>query len=85
MVKVKLYNPKSPLAKAYVGDKVRINYVHDDDSNKLRERVGHVGTVLGRTSYTNPHTPGNRYYVQFEDGYVGGFESWLFDNVSQEK
>ena len=74
-----LYNPKSPLAKAVAGDSVRINYVHSDDSDKLRARVGKIGKVLGRTSYF--YTPGNRYYIQFEDGYVGGFESWLFERA----
>jgi hypothetical protein len=74
-----LYNPKSPLAKAVVGDSVKINYVHADDSLQLQARVGKVGKVLGRTRYSN--TPGNRYYIQFKDGYVGGFESWLFERA----
>lgn len=78
-VTVELYNPKSPLAKVRVGDQARVNYVHDDDSERLRERVGAVGTVLGRTNYM--WTPGNRYYLQFEDGYVAGFESWLIEKV----
>lgn len=79
-LKVELYGPKSPLAKARIGDLVKIKYVHQDDSKRLKSRVGQVGTVLGRTNYLSV-TPGNRYYVEFEDGYVAGFESWLIERA----
>ena len=79
-LKVELYGPKSRDAKAYIGDLVKINYVHRDDSKRLQARVGQVGKVLGRTNYQVP-CPGNRYYVEFADGYVAGFESWLIERA----
>ena len=79
--KTRLTNPRSPKAKFYVGEQALVGYVHRDDSNLLRAHVGQVGTVIGRTTYVD--TPGNRYYVQFSDGYVGGYESWLLERVQK--
>ena len=71
----KLKNPKSKMAKFRVGDLAQVCYTYSDDSKILRAHVGLVGVVLGRTDYGG--TPGNRYYLRFSDGYVGGYESYL--------
>ena len=76
----KLRNTESKRAKFKIRDKAVVRYVHADDSNKLRERVGQTGVVIGFRRYYGG--PGNRYYLEFADGYVAGFESWLLKNVS---
>ena len=77
---MKLRNTESKRAKFKIRDKAVVRYVHDDDSNKLRERVGQTGVVIGFRRYYGG--PGNRYYLEFADGYVAGFESLLLKNVS---
>lgn len=66
-----------------VGDMVSVERVYDDDSSKLRERVGTIGQIAGYRDYYKGkrNYGGNRYYVRFADHYVAGFEPWLLKKV----
>ena len=67
-------------------ERVLVDKVNKMESKKLRARVGMVGTVIavsvtpdGKMRGKSPTGYGprqyTRYYVQFTDGYVGGFHS----------
>jgi hypothetical protein len=47
-------------------------------SNKLKERENTCGIIVGYRNYYKGRRNygGNRYYVKFNDGYIGGFFPW---------
>lgn len=65
-------------------DTVEVAYIGNGESKKLTARVGQIGKVVASSSKNglqrgSQNCAGGReftrYYVEFADGYVGGFHS----------
>jgi len=72
----KLRDTNSPNARFKIGDFVRVCRTFADDSQKMKKKIGHCGYIEGYREYKGGG-PGNRYYVEFEDGEILGFEGRL--------
>lgn len=78
-------NWSHPKHKFFPGDFCIVEDVNSSESKKLQARKGQKGVVIARSttvdgfarSYYDFRRPREytRYYVLFEDGYVGGFHS----------
>jgi len=75
-----------PNHKFFPGDSAKVKYTYTEESRVLNARIGEVGTVVARScakdgTARGPSLKGwyprcwTRYYVQFEDGNVHGFQS----------
>lgn len=85
-----VYHWDHPNHKFFRGDKVKVNYVGDGESNVLKGRVGQVGEVLARSATKSgvardgTSRQWTRYYVLFPDGEVSGFYSEYLSRVLRQ-
>lgn len=76
----KLRDTNSSAARFKKGDFCEVRRVFRDDSQKMRNKIGWEGRVIGFREYRGGG-PGNRYYVEFQDGEILGFEGRLLRKI----
>jgi len=76
----KLRDTNSSTARFKKGDFCRVRRTFADDSQKMKSKIGWEGRVIGFREYKG-NSPGNRYYVEFQDGEILGFEGRLLRKI----
>ncbi len=78
-----------PGHKFFPGNFVRVEYLRDRPtqiSKPLRDRSGQLGVIVARSACADGKARSikrmyTRYFVQFEDGFIGGFHSMYLNKA----